>query len=66
MSFSDFILFLLKMVKQKETLGLLLSWIQVPLPIYLKVDEQPVLMIELLKDIMSSKNFSLILNCGSK
>lgn len=66
MSFSDFIFFISTIVKQKGTLGVLLSWEQVPIQIYLDVAGTPVLMNQLLKDIMGIKKFSLIFNCGLK
>lgn len=66
MSFSDFVIFLLKMTEQKDILGFLLSSIRVPLPIYLKIAKKPVKMTELLKMIMSIDRLSLIFNCGSE
>lgn len=65
MSFSDFVILLLKMTEQKDVFGQLLASTRVPLPIYFEVAKKPVKMIELLKGIMSIDRLSLILNCGS-
>lgn len=66
MSFSEFIIILLKMIEQKETLGNLLSQIQIPLPIFFKINNEPIEMPELLKKVMSINKISWILNCGSE
>jgi hypothetical protein len=65
MSFSEFIILILKMNQQKDILGLLLSSVRVPLPIYLKVGKKAVNMIDVLKGIMGINKLSLIFNCGS-
>ena len=65
-SFSEFIILLLKMNEQKDILGLLLSSVRVPLPVYLKVGKKSTNMTEVLKGIMGIDKLSLIFNCGSE
>lgn len=66
MTFSNFLTLLLKMIEKKDLVGMLLSFVRVPLPIYFETHQKPVQMIELVKGVIGVDKVSLIMNCGSK
>jgi hypothetical protein len=66
MTFRDFVIILVKYSEQKRIIGSLLNTQGIPVPIMVQSEKLMEIYPEILLDVFSFLNFSLVLNIGTK